>query len=83
MVALVFAYYVFVYDPSASIYEDDDQISLNLPEECNHKVNPIDSGFLRSIPSSSGRWYERKLSGAERKQLQDTFHKVRIYRHCV
>lgn len=82
MIALVLVYYVFVYNPYASLEEDDDDSSVELPEEMYCKVNPVDSGFLLSIPVSSGRWYKAKLPRAERKRLEDTFNKVRTCCHC-
>lgn len=83
MIALVIAYYVFVYNPSASPEEEDDDGNVELPEERYRKVNPVDVGFLRSISLSSGRWHQGKLPIAERRKLENTFNKVSMCCYCV
>lgn len=70
MISLIVSYYVFVYDPVASL-RDHDGGEI-------HKANPIDSGFLRFTRSFLGTWYTIKLPKPYRDKLEKAFNNASL-----
>lgn len=75
MVLLIVTYYVFVYDPDASLRDHDgDEL---------HQANSIDSCFLHlTTRSNFGTWYKIKLPKSYRDKLEKAFNDVSVERYC-
>lgn len=81
MMALIFTYYVFVYDPVASPPDHDDGNVDSMLDDRHRVTNPIDYGLLRPFRSFLGRRYVGKLPISDRNKLENAFNKVRIHRY--
>lgn len=83
MISLVVTYYVFVYDPVASLRDHDVGEIHSLSDGRHHEANPIDSGFLRFIRSFLGTWYKIKLPKANRDELEKAFNNASVRCCCL
>lgn len=82
MMALIFTYYLFVYDPVASVWERDDGNVDLMPDGRHLGPNPIDTDFLGMFRPYSNEWYTIKLPISDRNALEKEFNNVRVHWCC-
>lgn len=78
--ALISTYYLFVYDPVDSVWDQEDGNAELMADGRHREANPIDSGFLGLVRTYLDRWYTMKLPMSDRNKLEKEFNNVSV--HC-